>query len=162
MEFEYEISADDYADASVLHARLSPDRRQSFGWFLAGAILLVVAIIERDRGVSPVLLGSIGIWWMWAGVGRMFPVMFRRYYRGYYKRLKLAGQKYRATINSEGFQVAGENRTWSNRWSEVGPKGEDDKVFMLFAHGTLFIFAKRYLGEEQQRSLRELAGLAQV
>jgi len=162
MEFEYEISADDYADASVLHLRLSPKRYSNIGWFVAGAALLAVAINERDRGASPILLGAIGTWWIWGGLGAIFPIMFRPYYRRYYKRLKLTGQKYRASIDEGGFQVAGENRTWNHRWAEVSPKGEDGQVFMLFANGTLFIFAKRYLADEQQETLRILAGLSHV
>jgi len=131
MEFEYEITADDYADASVLHARLKPARERHSGWFLAGAILLIVALIERDRGVSPILLGSIGIWWAGVGLGRTFPHLFRRYYRRYYKRLGLANQKYRATLDEEGFQVVGDYCSWRNRWTEVSAKGGRPRLHAL-------------------------------
>ena len=161
MEFEYEITADDYAAANVLYHRLTPLRRRS-EWFWAGAILLIVALVEREHGLSPVVLGAIGIWWMWAGLGRIFPRLLRRYYRRYYKRVGLAGQKYRATLNEDGFQVVGDYCTWHNRWTDVSPKGEDDRIFMLFAHGTLFIFAKRYLSDERQKTLRTLAGLSRT
>lgn len=159
MTFEYEISGDDYAAASVLHYRLIRKPLQSAGWFLAGLVLFVIGSIERDRGLSPVVLVVIGIWWMWAGLGGIFPALYRRYYRKYYRRLGLEGKRYRATLTEDGFLVTGENRTWNNRWTEVSPKGEDSRVFMLFSQGTLFIFAKRYLAEEQQGRLRILAGL---
>jgi len=162
MEFEYEISADDYAAASVLHCGLNRNFNRDGVWLFAGACLLAVALIERERGLSPVLLGAIGVWWMWAGLGRKFPAMFRRYYRSYYRRLGLEGKRYRATLTEDGFQVTGENRTWNKRWAEVSPKGEDASVFMFYSQGTLFIFAKRYLADEQQRTLRTLAGLPAV
>lgn len=159
MEFEYEISADDYAAAAVLYHRLSRKRTASSGWFLAGACLLVIGLIERDRGLSPILLGAIGVWWMWAGIARVFPgLSFRRYYRKYYQHLGLEGKKYRASLE-DGFQVVGDDCSWNNHWGDVSPKGEDNRIFLLFSKGILFIFAKRYLAEEQQRALRSLAGL---
>ena len=121
--------------------------------------MLTVALVERDRGVSPILLGAIGVWWIWAGLGWIFPGLFRRYYRSYYRRLGLDGKKYRAILNEVGFQVMGENRTWNNRWTEVSPMGEDARVFMFYSQGTLFIFAKRYVADDQQGMLRSLAGL---
>jgi len=160
MEFEYEITADDYAAANVLYHRLISARQRGSEWFLAGAILLIIALVERERGLSPVLLGAIGIWWMGAGLGRVFPRLLRGYYRRYYRRLGLAGQKYNAKLNEDGFQVAGNYCTWHNRWANASPKGEDDRVFMFFCHGTLFIFAKRHLADEDQQNLRTLSGLS--
>jgi len=162
MEFDYEISADDYAAAAILYHKLSRKLRVGRGWIFAGAVLLVVTLLERDRGLSPILLGAIGVWWIWAGIGSLFPGMFQRSYRKYYRQLYLAGEKYHACVDQDGFQVVGRNRTWNNPWTEVSPKGEDDHVFMLHSRGTLFIFAKRYLAEEQQRTLRDLAGLPSV
>lgn len=160
MEFEYEISAEDYAAASILYYRLSRKRAANGGWFLAGTFLLVIGLIERERGLSPILLGAIGVWWIWAGVARVFPGdSLRRHYRKYYQHLKLEGKKYRASLNEDGFQVVGDHSSWNNRWTDVSPKGEDNRIFMLFAHGVLFIFAKRYLPDEQQQALRRLAGL---
>ena len=159
MEFDYEISADDYAAASILHYKLSRQRRVSGGWLFAGTILVFIALLERDRGVSPILLGAIGVWWMWYGFGSIFPSIFRKYYRNYYRRLRLESEQYHARLSSDGFQVVGRTCTWENKWTDVSPKGEDDRVFMLFSRGTLFIFAKRYLPDEQQRELRALAVL---
>lgn len=62
MEFEYEIKPDDYAAASVLYAKLNKNSRRLSPWLFGGAILLVVSLLERDRGLSPVLLGAIGVW----------------------------------------------------------------------------------------------------
>lgn len=160
MEFDYEISADDYAAASILYYKVDRERRTASGWLLAGGVFLVVALIERDRGLSPILLGAIGVWWMWAGIGRIFPgISFRRYCRRYYQQLGLEGKRYRASLNEDGFQVVGENRIWKHRWTDVSRKGEDNQVFMLFSEGTCFIFAKRYLVDQQQQTLRSLADI---
>lgn len=97
---------------------------------------------------------------MWAGIARTFPgVSLRRYYRRYYRKLGLENNKYRASVKEDGFQVVGVDISWRVRWQDVSPKGDDGEVFMFYAHGTLFIFAKRYLAEEQQHQLRKLAGL---
>lgn len=108
MEFEYEIKPDDYAAAAVLHAKLIRNPRKLSPWLSGGVILLLVAILERDRGLSPILLGAIGVWWMSADIARIFPGLFlRRYYRRYAVRLGLENNKYRASINQRGFQVDG-------------------------------------------------------
>jgi hypothetical protein len=160
MEFEYEITADDYAAASILHYKLTRKARVAAGWILAGASLLVIGLIERERGLSPILLAAIGVWFLWIGVARTFPGQyFRRFYRKHYRQQSLDGKKYRAMLNVGGFQVSGDNTTWTHRWSDVSAKGEDNQVFLFYSQGILFIFAKRYLGDEEQRTLRSFAGL---
>ena len=160
MEFDYEISADDYAAAHILLHKLSGKRLASAWWFLGGAFLLLVALIERDRGWSPILLGAVGIWWMWAGVAGIFPgESMARPYRKRYQEIKLKGKKCRASINNDGFQLFGENSSWSIRWADISQKGEDDRIFMFYSQGVLSCFGKRYLAEEQQQALRRLAGL---
>ena len=160
LEFEYEITADDYTSAAILYHKLSGKSRLASGWLFSGACLLVIGLLERDRGLSPIVLGAIGVWWMWAGIARVFPGgPFRRAYVKYYRELGLEGKKYRASVNTDGFQVVGASSSWTRRWVEVSPKGEDKLVFLFFSEGTLFIFAKRYLVEQQQDALRSLAGL---
>ena len=123
-------------------------------------ILLLVALLERDRGLSPILLGAIGVWWICVDIGRIFPGVFmRQYYRRVYQKFGIDRTKYLASIDDRVLQVEGENASWRVRWQEVSPKGEDPEVFMFHARGTMFIFAKRYLAEEQQRQLRSFSGL---
>jgi hypothetical protein len=154
MEFEYEISADDYASASILYYKLTRKTRVAAGWIFAGASLVAIGLMERDRGLSPILLAAIGVWWTCAGITRVIPGdSFRRHYRKHYQQLDLKGNKYRAAVNEEGFQVTTEKRNWTCRWPDVSVKGEDNQVFFLFSQATLFIFAKRYLADEQQRTL---------
>ena len=160
MEFEYEISADDYAAAAILYHNLSGKRRSASEWIFSGACLLIICLLERDRGLSPIVLGAIGVWWMWAGITRVFPgSYFRRPYLKHYQKLGLKGKKYRANVSQDGFKVVGENSSWNYRWANVLVKCEDKRVFVLFAGATLFIFAKRYLVDQQQQELRNLANL---
>ena len=56
--------------------------------------------------------------------------------------------------------MAGDDTTWSRQWADISSKGEDKQQFMLYSRGTLFIFAKRYLTDEQQGVLRSFAGLS--
>ena len=160
MEFEYEILADDYAAAAVLYRKQSGTRKQDLGWLLAGTFLLVTGVIERERGVSPILLGAIGVWWMWAGFARIFVGgSYRKQCRKHYETIGLAGQKYRAKVVKDGFEVLGENQSWRAVWPTVSSKGEDDRVFMFYSGGIIFIFAKRYLADAQKQELRALSGL---
>jgi len=160
VEFEYEITADDYAAASILSFKLSRNRLTLALWLFAGLFLVLLALLEKDRGWSPILLGAVGVWWMWAGIARLFPgESFSRHYRKRYQQLSLRGRKYTASLTDSGFQVAGENSSWRIPWSDVSQKGEDNRVFMFYCRGVLFIFAKRSLGDEQQSLIRTLSGL---
>ncbi len=160
MQFEYEINPDDYVSAAILYAELSNNFRKMSGWMFGGVVLLVVALLERDRGLSPVLLGAIGVWWICAGVTRTFPRLFlRRYYRRYYQRLGMQDKKYRASIGEDGVQVDGDEASWRMHWQNISPKGENSDLFLFCARGTMLIFAKRYLMEEHQQQLRTWAGL---
>ena len=71
----------------------------------------------------------------------------------------MVNKKYKASVEQQGFVVDGDDTTWRVRWEEVSPKGEDNDVFMFYARGMMFIFAKRYLSDEDQQQLRLLAGL---
>ena len=52
-------------------------------------------------------------------------------------------KKYKVSVEERGFEVNGDDTTWRVKWQEVSPKGEDNDVFMFYARGILFIFAKR-------------------
>ncbi len=77
-----------------------------------------------------------------------------------YRELGLEGKKYHASVNGDGFQVLGEMSSWRIPWGKVSDKNESKLIFLFRSHGALFIFAKRYLTDEQQRSLRSISGLA--
>ena len=55
----------------------------------------------------------------------------------------LAGKKHHAEIDENGFSVDGDSCSWRVLWTEVLFKGEDNRVFMFNAKGSLFIFGKK-------------------
>lgn len=71
----------------------------------------------------------------------------------------LIGRKYAADVNADGFEVNGQEWGWRVKWPGVRDKGEDERVFMFYAANTLFIIGKKYLSEDQQKELRQLAKL---
>jgi hypothetical protein len=72
---------------------------------------------------------------------------------------ELAGKTFRADLNEDGFDVAGDTCSWRVKWQGVRWNGENERVFMLYSQGTVFIFGKQYLTTEQQTELRSLSGL---
>lgn len=163
MQFEYEVSADDYADALILYYRLSRTRpgASTGTYFLFGGFLLAVGLVERERGLSPLLLVALGALIVWFGVVSFFPrLSSRRNYRKHYRELGIEGKKYDANVDEEGLNIAGDDTTWSREWPDISSKGEDKQLFMFYSRGTLFIFAKLYLTDEQQRALRSLTSIS--
>jgi hypothetical protein len=129
-------------------------------YFIFGGLLLIVGFVERERGMSPLLLVAFGALMIWLGVVSFFPrLSSRRNYRRHYRELGIEGKEYQADVTEEGLNIAGDETTWRREWADISSKGEDRQLFMLYSRGTLFIFAKRYLTDEQQRELRSLAGL---
>jgi hypothetical protein len=162
MEFEYEVSAADYYDASIFYYRLNRRRLAagSGSLFIFGGFLIVVGLIEKEKGLSPLLLIALGAILIWFGVVGFFPRLSpRKRFRKCFKELGIEGKKYRAAVDTEGINIVGDDTTWSRRWSDISSKGEDDKLFLFCSKFTMFIFAKRYLTEEQQQELRSFISL---
>jgi hypothetical protein len=161
MQFEYEISDDDYVASQTLYLKLSNGGnnrvRRASPWILAGIFFLVVTWNERVLGWPSILLTGIGVWWIYAGTLSLFP---GRHLRREYQGLQLAGKKFQAEVNEEGFEVVGDLRSWRVQWAGVTLKGENEHAFVLYSVGTVFMFGKKYLAAEQQQELRRLAALA--
>ena len=159
MHFEYEITVDDYVASQVLYYKLKLGRKwtkRTITWFLLGFVLFAFAWTERSSSCDPILLAIIGVSCIYCGVRSLFPA---RYLRRAYHTANLAGKKYNADVNEDGFEVAADFCTWRIRWPGVKLKGEDQQVFILYSGSTLFMFGKNYLDGEQQQELRRLAGL---
>lgn len=159
MHFEYEITADDYAAAQILLNQLGGSRtriRSAVIWILAGVFLVLVAWNEGVVNWASVLLGGIGAWWIYAAVASLF---LARYFRRAYRGAEVAGKRFIADVNEDGFEVKGESCAWRVQWAGVLQKGENRQVFMLYSQGTVFMFGKKYLSIEQQQELRRLSGL---
>lgn len=153
MQFEYEITADDYVAAQMLCHKLTyPHKRIPPGvvWILSGFFLLVVVWNEKVQVFSHALLLLIGVWWIYGGVITFFP---GRHYRKFYAATGLAGEKFMVDATEEGLSVKGNAESWQLKWAAVRSKGEDDHIFVLCA-GTIFMFGKQYLSRDQQEELK--------
>jgi ABC-type nickel/cobalt efflux system permease component RcnA len=160
MHFEYEITADQFVASQLLNYKLSGGRKhreRAAQWILAGVILVAIAWSEWSLNWTPILLALIGAWWIYSAVKSLF---LARYFRREYPKSDVAGKRFEADVGEDGFEVTGDQCSWRVRWPGVRVKGENEQVFMLHSHGTLFIFGKRYLNAEQQEHLRRLSGLA--
>jgi hypothetical protein len=80
MEFEYEVSAEDYAAAMILYRRVNRRRlgASTGGYFLLGGFLLAVGLVERERALSPLLLVALGAFAIWLGIASAFPRLSSR------------------------------------------------------------------------------------
>jgi hypothetical protein len=78
-----------------------------------------------------------------------------------YPKSEVIGKKFQADIHSDGFEVKGKSCSWQVPWSGVSLKAERERVFMLYVEGTIFMFGKKYLTDEQQNELRKLASFAE-
>jgi hypothetical protein len=160
MQFNYEISADEYVAGQRLYLRLKKGRNHTYSavsWLVIGLLFVFIAWEEaHNQAPLPFILAVPGFWLIYCGTVSLFPA---RYIRRAYRSSDIAGKKYRAEVNEEGFQVAGDVCNWRIQWAGVSAKGENEIVFILFAANTIFMFGKQYLTSEQQTELRRLAAL---
>lgn len=158
MRFEYEISAEEYVSGRALLYQLQSGRKRfknAIGWICVGLFLFALASQERVVNWVMILLALTGAWWIYCGIVVLFP---GRSIRRYYPNSEVAGNRFQADVNANGIEVADELRSWRVLWPGVRVKAENKDIF-LFYSGTLFIFAKKYLTDEQQSELRRLSGL---
>jgi hypothetical protein len=159
MHFEYEITADEFVGSQILYYKLSRGRKgvvDAAGWIVAGLAVIFIAWNERFLDSAQIILGAIGGWWIYSGVASFFPA---RFFRRAYSKSGFAGKRFTTEANEDGFEVTGALHSWRVRWPGVRFKAEDEKVFMLYSQGTIFMFGKKFLSSEQQEELRRLSGL---
>ena len=73
--------------------------------------------------------------------------------------LRFVGKSFQADADENGFHITGEFFEWRVKWPAVRLKGEDERVFMFVAGGTVYIFGKKFLSSDQQQELRRISGL---
>ena len=160
MQFEYEITASDYAASQVLYWKLAMGTKRFLrALYLLASGLLLVYLSQQKEAASDlvrILLLSYGVYCIVCVYITLFP---RRYLLRSYRALNLSGKKYLAEINEEGFKVSGYHKAWSVCWDAIQIKGEDQQTFVFYAGDTIFMFGKNYLSTEQQVELRTLSGL---
>jgi|SRR5437588_11804436 len=160
MQFDYEIPADEFATAQVLYHTARNKRRfvkRGLSWILLGLSFVVITVTRWVLDWGHLLLLVSGWWFVGAGISNFFPT---RYFRRMYPESEFPGKIYHAELNEEGFSVSGDACSWRVLWSEVSRKGENDLVFMFGAKGTIFIFGKKYLTDEQQKDICRFATMS--
>jgi len=93
---------------------------------------------------------------MCAGIQMLYPT---RYFRRAYRSFEFVGKSFQADADENGFHITGEFFEWRVKWPAVRLKGEDERVFMFVAGGTVYIFGKKFLSSDQQQELRRISGL---
>jgi hypothetical protein len=163
MQFEYEISVDEYVAAVALYHKLSGRRvrlhENPIVWIAVGVFFILVAWQEKTFNWGPVLLTLLGIWWIFAGFMGLFPT---KHFRRTYQEAEFWGDRFKADLDEDGFGVEADLCAWRVRWRGVKVKGEDDLVFMFYSANTVFSFGKRFLDESQQEELRRLSGMKPI
>jgi hypothetical protein len=159
MQFDYEIPVEEFVAAQLLYYKAFAKGRvvkRASGWVLLGSFLVLIAVLRWAVDWVPILLLLTGGWFIYGGITILFPT---RYYRRYYSQSGLAGKKYHAELDENGFAVSGDGCSWRVLWTEALLKGEGKDVFMFNGKSTIFIFGKKYLTEEQQAAIRQFAAL---
>jgi hypothetical protein len=160
MQFDYEIPVEEYAAAHVLYykscAKGQPVKR-ALSWVLLGLFFVLIAVLRWAADWTPILLLVTGAWFIYGGIAMLFPA---RHYRKHYPESGLAGKTYHAELDEQGFYVSGDGCSWRVPWTEARLKGEDKVVFMFSGKGTIFIFGKKYLTNDQQTQIRQLAAMS--
>jgi hypothetical protein len=158
MQFAYEITVEDDSAGQMLYRRLLGQRRTHIRtgiiWASAGLFCLFIAWNQRAVDWPAILLTLIGVWWIYCALIYIFP---HHNLRRAYAKSGLAGRRFEAKVDAEGFEVTDDLGSWHVRWARLTVKGEDSDVFVFYSLNTVFIFAKKYLTEEQQVELRRIA-----
>jgi hypothetical protein len=153
MQFNYEIPADEFVAAQIaLHTAKNKRRliKKALGYMLLGVVFALVALF-RYPDLGPLSLLLVAAHFISVGITNLFP---QRSFRKAYPLSQLEGKSYQAELDESGFLVSGDSCSWRVAWSEVHLKGENKRVFFFYAKGTIFIFGKKYLTDEQQRDIR--------
>lgn len=162
MQFEYQITADEYVAAHLLRDRIGGRgaRIVRGGFFLIlGLLFTVTAWNIRNFRWAAIAFLAPSAWWIWLGLVTIYPA---GHYRRVYRKAAIEGERFKAEVNEAGFDVEGDLRRWQVQWPGVHPKGEDQTVFAFFSAGIVFVFGKKYLNAAQQRELRRLSGLKEI
>jgi hypothetical protein len=128
MQFDYEITVEEYAAAQVLYYKACAKGqlvRQPLTWGIIGLFFVLMAVLRWDPYGTSFLLLLTGAWLLYGTIAMLFPM---RSYRKHYPQAGLAGNKYHAELDSNGLFVNGDGCSWQVPWTGVRIKGEDQRV----------------------------------
>lgn len=160
MRFDYEVPIEEYAAGQVLHTKAHSKGafvQQVLLWTSLGVFFILLAGFRFGPDWWRILLVLIAVCFFYLGIKYLFPI---RYFRRHYSKSGLAGKHYQAELDETGFLVSGDACNWQVLWPDVQLKGEDNLVFMFTGKGTIFIFGKKYLTDEQQTAIRRFGKIS--
>jgi len=160
MQFDYEIGLDEHSAAQMLYHKACTKRQpftEGLAWAFVGIICLSIAVFNWVADWVHLLILLTGVWFTYGAIAGL---LVKRHYRKFYRASGLAGKRYQAELDGNGFSVRGDGCLWRVQWPDILFKGEDKRVFMFSAKGTLFIFGKKYVPVEQQQVIRQYAALS--
>src|SRR5689334_6514170 len=110
MQFDYEIPVEEFVAAQVLYYKKASAKGQIVKrvcrWVSLGLFFVLIALFKWTPDWPPFLVLLTGVWFIYGGIALLFP---RRHYRRYYARSGLAGNKYHAELDENGFAVNGDD-----------------------------------------------------
>ena len=160
MQFDYQVPIEEYAAGQVLNAKARSRGvfvQQALLWISLGIFFVLLVGFRSSPDWVGILFLIIATGLFFLGIRCLFPAS---YFRRLYPKSGLEGKTYHADVDNQGFLVTGDGCTWRITWPEVRAKREDKLVFIFTAKGTIFIFGKRYLSNDQQTQIRQLAAMS--
>ena len=158
IEFAFEITKADYAEGTALISHKLKSRRS---WVvpLLGIALIAVPFLQVDADgytkPDPLLmwlLVSFGLIVIYYGVR----YQSARYVSAqYYPATGIEHRPFSAIISAQKIRVRGTFSEWIYDWHAVLAAGESEKLFVLYTGLQIFVFAKRYLSNEQIIALQK-------
>ena len=154
--FSYLITKEDYAEGNMLLCRKFKTRSTWIIALLGVAVLAVPFLLQDpDGSVHPLVRWPfipLGLILIYYGVRYQ---SIRHVARQQYVSTGIGGHKFAARVSREGIQVRGTHSEWKYDWPAVLLAEESETLFALYTGLQLFVFAKRYLNDEQVKALQE-------
>jgi hypothetical protein len=155
--FSYKMTKDDYAEGNALLYRKFKARSTWIIALLGIALMAVPFLLQEPDGRRYLSLGwpliPLGLILIYYGIRYQSP---KRVARQQYASTGIEGHEFAAQVSQEGIQVRGTYSEWKYAWPAILLAEESEKLFALYSGLQIFVFAKRYLNEEQINALRSL------
>jgi hypothetical protein len=159
IQFSYEITHQDYAEANRLLWRKLNLRRTTWLVPLLGIAVLAVPFLQTGPDgqmkidITALPLFTVGFLLLYCGIRYQMPSYVLR--QGYVKS-GLQNRTFTAFVSTSGFRVQGVFSEWKYAWPAVLIADESENLMTLYTGLQVFIFPKRHIGETQLAAVRQL------
>src|ERR1051326_5308793 len=160
IQFSYEITQPDYAEANRLFWRKLNVRQQRWLLPLLGIAVIAVPFLQTGPDgymkldlIPSVPLFLLGLLLIYCGIRYQTP---RFVLRNGYANSGLQNRTFKALVSAEGFRVEGAHSEWKYNWPAVLVAGESENLVMLYTGIQIFVFSKRQMAQEQLAVFQQL------